>query len=273
MWAIARSAAPPALVLPSRHVMFLYGIGIRYGAAVLWACAIRLKWNALAAAGVLCALTVASASAASSVLSPAHTLGMFAGALTIRRRSRPPSMRPASSAAVGYSSRIRLASSGRSSASSSSRAWCGPAWSRRRHHPRPSKSCWPPRERARRLARSYRRPAAGRARGDGSARAEEQLPDPSVRLDAGDGLLMFGEPAAIDQAQQRLGRTEVGRPPPIQRARHRQVSSARGVDRLDPVGGIVFPDGIDARSSKCVVANGVASRSRSRDRDPRPSSP
>ena len=58
--AIAPKAAPPALVSSIGLVMFLYGIGIQYGRQFF--AGLRgsgLKWNALGAAGVLCALGVA----------------------------------------------------------------------------------------------------------------------------------------------------------------------------------------------------------------------
>ena len=57
--AIAPKAAPPALVSSIGLVMFLYGIGIQYGRQFF--VGLRgsgLKWNALGAAGVLCALAV-----------------------------------------------------------------------------------------------------------------------------------------------------------------------------------------------------------------------
>ena len=70
--AIAPKAAPPALVSSIGLVMFLYGIGIQYGRQFF--AGLRgsgLKWNALGAAGVLCAL------------------GGGAGRLAARSASRP----------------------------------------------------------------------------------------------------------------------------------------------------------------------------------------
>ena len=37
-----------------------------------------------------------------------------------------------------------------------------------------------------------------------------KLPDPMIRLSAGDGLLLFGEPSSLDRARQQLGRVESG---------------------------------------------------------------
>ena len=64
-WRSGRSrpaAAPPALVSSIGLVMFLYGIGIQYGRQFFAGLGgAGLKWNALGAAGVLCALAVALA--------------------------------------------------------------------------------------------------------------------------------------------------------------------------------------------------------------------
>jgi putative transport protein len=70
-------SAPPALVSSIGLVMFLYGIGIQYGRQFFAGLAgAGLKWNALAAAGVLGALAVALAGGAAFGVSPAHTLGL-----------------------------------------------------------------------------------------------------------------------------------------------------------------------------------------------------
>ena len=81
--AIAPKAAPPALVSSIGLVMFLYGIGIQYGRQFFAGLGgAGLKWNALGALAVFGALAVALAAGAAFGVSPAHTLGMFAGALT-----------------------------------------------------------------------------------------------------------------------------------------------------------------------------------------------
>ncbi len=81
--AIAPKAAPPALVSSIGLVMFLYGIGIQYGRQFFAGLGgAGLMWNALGAAGVLCALAVALAAGAAFGVSPAHTLGLFAGSMT-----------------------------------------------------------------------------------------------------------------------------------------------------------------------------------------------
>ncbi len=81
--AIAPKAAPPALVSSIGLVMFLYGIGIQYGRQFFAGLGgAGLMWNALGAVGVLCSLAAALIAGAAFGLSPAHTLGLFAGALT-----------------------------------------------------------------------------------------------------------------------------------------------------------------------------------------------
>src|SRR6187401_471105 len=81
--AIAPAAAPPALVSSIGLVMFLYGIGIQYGRQFFAGLAgAGLRWNALGALAVFGALAVALAAGAAFGVSAAHTLGMFAGALT-----------------------------------------------------------------------------------------------------------------------------------------------------------------------------------------------
>jgi putative transport protein len=81
--AIAPGAAPPALVSSIGLVMFLYGIGIQYGRQFFAGLAgAGLRWNALGALAVFGALAVALAAGAAFGVAPAHTLGMFAGALT-----------------------------------------------------------------------------------------------------------------------------------------------------------------------------------------------
>src|SRR6187551_1023496 len=81
--AIAPGAAPPALVSSVGLVMFLYGIGIQYGRQFFAGLSgPGLKWNALGAVSVGCALGIALALGGAFGVSPAHRLGMFAGALT-----------------------------------------------------------------------------------------------------------------------------------------------------------------------------------------------
>ncbi len=81
--AIAPKSAPPGLVSSIGLVMFLYGIGIQYGRQFFAGLkGAGLKWNALAAMGVLIGLAVTLGLAAVMGIAPAHAMGLFAGALT-----------------------------------------------------------------------------------------------------------------------------------------------------------------------------------------------
>src|SRR5688500_9666242 len=100
--AIAPKSAPPGLVSSIGLVMFLYGIGIQYGRQFF--AGLRgpgLRWNALGAVGVLCSLAAAVGANGAFDGSPAHALGMFAGALacppplpaaTVARGTPPPAL-------------------------------------------------------------------------------------------------------------------------------------------------------------------------------------
>lgn len=81
--AFAPKAAPPGMVSSIGLVMFLYGIGIQYGKQFFDGLSgPGLKWNLLAAAGVLAALAVALVLGRAAGISPAQSVGLFAGALT-----------------------------------------------------------------------------------------------------------------------------------------------------------------------------------------------
>ena len=63
--------------------MFLYGIGIQYGKQFFAGLSgPGLKWNLLAAVGVLGSLAVALALGGAAGVSPAYSMGLFAGSLT-----------------------------------------------------------------------------------------------------------------------------------------------------------------------------------------------
>ena len=81
--AIAPGATPPGLVSAIGLAMFLYGVGIQYGAQFF--AGLRgpgLKWNLLGAVGVMAALGIALALGAAFGASPAHSVGLFAGSMT-----------------------------------------------------------------------------------------------------------------------------------------------------------------------------------------------
>jgi putative transport protein len=75
-----------------------------------------------------------------------------------------------------------------------------------------------------------------------------RLPDPETRLEAGDGLLLFGAQTAIDQARRQLGRVEVGHLASDRRALDiARFFVSRAALTGVPIGRMTFPDGIDAK--------------------------
>jgi len=211
--AIAPESAPPALVGLIGFVMFLYGIGIQYGRQFF--AGLRgdgLKWNALGAAGVLCSLAVAISASVAFDVSPAHSLGMFAGALT-----STPTLQAAIDAvgnrtpAIGYSVAYPVGVIGP--------ILCIFVFLRMvqaRLAPAPA----PPTTvevvlSADKQGVTVGEVIAGLPSGVRLVAVRHgrtnTLPAPLMRVDAGDVLLLFGETGAIDEARQRLGRAESGR--------------------------------------------------------------
>jgi putative transport protein len=208
--AIAPKAAPPALVGSVGLVMFLYGIGIQYGRQFFAGLGgAGLVWNALGASGVLCALAVALIAGTMFGVSPAHTLGLFAGSLT-----STPALQAAidvagdRAPAIGYSVAYPVGII--------VPILCIFAFSRivkARLAPAPA----PPGVVEIVLADSRQgETVAGVTAGLPPGvhivairqGRKNKLPDPEIRLGAGDALLLFGEPDALDQARQQLGRVE-----------------------------------------------------------------
>jgi putative transport protein len=193
--------------------MFLYGIGIQYGRQFF--AGLRgagLKWNVLGAIAVLCSLGVAlSAGNAFGVL-PAHTLGMFAGALT-----STPTLQAAIDAvgdrspAIGYSVAYPIGVIGP--------ILCIFVFSRlikTRMAPAPV----PPTGVEVALVQDAPRTTlaavvAGLPAGVRLVAVRQghtnKLPDPQMALNGGDVLLLFGPAEGIDQARQQLGHAAPGR--------------------------------------------------------------
>jgi putative transport protein len=73
------------------------------------------------------------------------------------------------------------------------------------------------------------------------------LPAPLLRLDAGDVLLLFGEPGALDEARRRLGRAEPGRLASDRSALDiARFFVSRAVLTGAPIRDLTFPDGVAA---------------------------
>ena len=248
--AIAPGAAPPALVSSIGLVMFLYGIGIQYGRQFFAGLAgAGLRWNALGALAVFGALAVALAAGAAFGVAPAHTLGMFAGALT----STPALQAAIDTAgdrapAIGYSVAYPVGIIGP--------ILCIFIFSRL-VKPRVAPPPAPPDTVEILLADDRQDATVGEivaglppdvhlvAVRHGR---QNRLPDPLIRLDAGDGLLLFGESSALERARLQFG--------PL---RSEKVASDRSaldiarffVSRAALTGVAIeqmpFPDGVDAK--------------------------
>jgi len=247
--AIAPRSAPPGLVNSIGLVMFLYGIGIQYGKQFFAGLkGPGLKWNLLAAIGVLGALGVALALGVAAGVSPAYSMGLFAGSLT-----STPTLQAALDAsgnrdpAVGYSVAYPFGVIGP--------ILCLFAFSRV-FKPRLAPAPAPLQPLEITLGGtsgiSVAEVIAGLPPGVELVAVRQghanKLPDPQARLASGDGVLLFGLPDALERARLALGHADIGR-----------IAKDRGsldVVRLfvsrpalvgTPIGGVAFPEGIVAK--------------------------
>ena len=247
--AIAPKSAPPGLVSSIGLVMFLYGIGIQYGRQFFEGLkGPGLKWNVLAAAGVLASLGVALALGALADVSPAYSMGLFAGSLT-----STPTLQAALDAAgnrdpaIGYSVAYPFGVIGP--------ILCLFVFARA-VKPRlaPPVAQLQPYEItlgdtdgvtvAELIAGLPPGVDLVAVRQGGS----NKLPEPQSRLAAGDGILLFGDPEALETAQRMLGRADAGR---LAKDRGdldivRLFVSHPGVVGT-AIGDVVFPDGVVAK--------------------------
>jgi putative transport protein len=210
--AIAPKAAPPGLVNSIGLIMFLYGIGIQYGKQFF--AGLRgpgLKWNLIAAAGVLGSLVVTLALGRVAGVSLAHSTGLFAGSLT----STPTLQAAIDTAgnrdpAIGYSVSYPFGVIGP--------ILCLFACARlfkRRLAPvapplQPLEITLGEKQSAT-LAELLAGLPAGVELVAVRQGGTNRLPDPSARVEAGDGVLLFGAPAALEQARLALGTVDTGR--------------------------------------------------------------
>jgi putative transport protein len=247
---LAPRSAPPAMLGSLGLVMFVYGIGIQYGRQFF--AGLRgdgLKWNALGAVGVLASLAVAVGAIDAFDLSPAHALGLFAGSLT-----STPTLQAAidvvgdRSPAIGYS----VAYPGGVIIP----ILCLFLFSRlvqARLAPPPSpptsvEVVLAPDRKGMTVSEVIAALPPGVHLVAVRHGTTNKLPDPQIRLDAGDVLLLFGEPGAIDQARQQLGRAEPGRLASDRSALDiaRFFISKAALTGV-PIGQIAFPEGVDAK--------------------------
>jgi putative transport protein len=247
--AFAPKSAPPAVVGSIGLVMFLYGIGIQYGKQFFAGLkGPGLKWNLLAATGVFGALVVALALGKIAGVSPAYAVGLFAGSLT-----STPALQAAieaagnSDPAIGYSVAYPFGVIGPILC-----IFAFPLVFKPRVSQAPA-SLQP-------LEVTLREFGGGTvaqmmamlpAGVDVVAIRQGQtnrLPDPQVRLDDGDGVLLFGHPDALEQARRSLGHVDPGR---IAKDRGALDVVRLFVSRPEVAGtsidGLRFPEGIAAK--------------------------
>ncbi|MGH6644139.1 MAG: aspartate:alanine exchanger family transporter, partial [Bradyrhizobium sp.] len=211
--AIAPKAAPPGLVGTLGLVMFVYGVGIQYGPQFF--ASLRgpgIKYIALATAAVVASLGVALLVARPLGVSLATAAGLFAGSGT-----STPTLQAALAAAgnpdpaIGYSVSYPFGVIGPIILMTIMAALVKPKF-----------AVPPPNMRLAELTLE--------SKWDGSTIGElsaalpadikivavrqdhvNALPVPETRLRAGDGLLLVGSPASIEQTKDLMGREEPGR--------------------------------------------------------------
>jgi putative transport protein len=209
---VAPGSAPPGLVSSIGLVMFLYGIGIQYGRQFFAGLkGPGLRWNLLAAAGVLAALAISLLLGAASGVSPAYSMGLFAGSLT-----STPALQAALEAAgtqdpaIGYSIAYPFGVIGP--------ILCLFVFALL-FRPRPTVA--PPGLQPLEVTLGEAAPATVAELLSGlppgvdlvAVRQGEanRVPDPAARLAAGDAVLLVGHPEALDRARFALGRADAGR--------------------------------------------------------------
>ena len=248
--AIAPKAAPPALVSSIGLVMFLYGIGIQYGRQFFAGLAgSGLLWNGIAAVGVLAALAVTLIAVSAFGVPLPQALGLFAGSLT-----STPTLQAAIDAAgnrdpaLGYSLAYPMGVIGPILVIFLFTRVVRPRLAAAAAQPAPLEIAlaaeW---EGATVSDVSAALPAAVQliAVRRGST---NQLPEPAMRLATGDIVLLFGDPAAADEARKKLGRKATGQLAGDRAALDVQrFFVSRGAFAGMAVANVPFPAGVSAR--------------------------
>jgi putative transport protein len=243
--AFAPKSVPPSLVGTLGLLMFVYGVGIQYGPQFI--ASLRgpgLKYASLAGVAVIASLAVAWALAEPLGVSLATAAGLFAGSGT-----STPTLQAALSAAgnqdpaIGYSVSYPFGVVGPIILMTVMVALLKPKYA-------------PPAQNVRVAEVTLGEICQGLTIAQVSARLPARvnivalrqehvnaLPEPEVLLHAGDGLLLVGNPKAIDEAITSLGREEPGR-----LSRHRghydvvRVYASRATFIGKSVGAIPLPD-------------------------------
>jgi putative transport protein len=247
--AIAPKSAPPGLVGTIGLVMFLYGIGIQFGKQFFAGLKGKgLQWNLIATIGVLGSLGVAIVLGQAAGVSNAYSMGLFAGSLT-STATLQAAMEASGSGdpAVGYSVAYPFGVIGP--------ILCLYAFSLMfKFRLAPTPAALQPLEitlvdiatlKVAELMASLPPGVELVAVRQGGA---NKLPDPQASVSAGDGVLLFGQPEALEKARLQLGRVDTGRI-----ARDRGALDVMRLFVSRPamigmaVGQIRFPDGVVAK--------------------------
>lgn len=247
--AIAPKSTPPGLVSSIGLVMFLYGIGIQFGRQFFAGLkGPGLQWNLIAAAGVLGSLGLALALGQAAGVSPAYSMGLFAGSLT-----STPTLQAAIDAAgnrepaIGYSVAYPFGVLGP--------ILCLFAFSRLfRPRLEPAPAPLQPLEITLEVTQAVTVAELIATLPPGveliaiRRSGENKLPEPQACVAAGDGVLLFGQPEALEKARLALGRVDSGRLAKDRGALDivRLFVSRPGVVGT-PLGQVAFPDGIVAK--------------------------
>jgi len=247
--AIAPKSTPPGMVSSIGLVMFLYGIGIQYGRQFFAGLkGPGLKWNLIGAAGVLGSLGVALALGKAAGASPAYSMGLFAGSLT-----NTPTLQAAIEAAgnrdpaIGYSVAYPFGVIGPILCLFAFARLCKPRLEAAPAPLQPLEVTLVGREECT-VAELIATLPPGVELIAIRQGGENRLPDPQAQIAAGDGVLLYGEPDALEKAQATLGRVDPGR---IARDRGaldvvRLFVSRPGVVGTS-LGRVTFPDGVAAK--------------------------
>lgn len=210
--AIAPKSVPPGLVSSIGLVMFLYGIGIQYGKQFFAGLSgPGLKWNILAIFGVLGSLAVALLLGKLAGVSNGYTMGLFAGSLTSTATlqaaidaagNRDP--------AIGYSVAYPFGVIGPilclyiASRVMQVRLAPTPA-------PLQSMEVTIDVDKTASVAELMAKLPSGVELVAIRQGHVNKLPDPQLQLTTGDGLLLYGQPAALEQVRLALGHVDPGR--------------------------------------------------------------